>query len=75
MAQQLNLARAAQLVGLPRSTLQRMIGTGQLVSFDGFIAIDELRRVFPQAALDDAGAFEKVAKIRVEAFGRGWATG
>jgi CDP-4-dehydro-6-deoxyglucose reductase len=70
MAQQLNLARAAQLVGVPRSTLQRMIGTGQLVSFDGFISIDELRRVFPQAAFDDAGAFEKVAAIRAEAFGR-----
>jgi CDP-4-dehydro-6-deoxyglucose reductase len=70
MAQQLNLARAAQLVGLPRSTLQRMIGAGELASFDGFIAVDELRRAFPQAALDDAGAFEKVARIRAEAFGR-----
>jgi len=70
MAQQLNLARAAQLVGVPRSTLQRMIGTGQLVSFDGFIAVEELRRVFPHAALEDAGAFEKVARIRAESFGR-----
>jgi CDP-4-dehydro-6-deoxyglucose reductase len=70
MTQQLNLARAAQLVGLPRSTLQRMIGAGELVSCDGLIAVDELRRAFPQAALDDAGAYEKVARIRAEAFGR-----
>jgi CDP-4-dehydro-6-deoxyglucose reductase len=70
MAQQLNLARAAQLVGVARSTLQRMIGTGELASFDGFIAVDELRRAFPAAALDDAGAYEKVARIRAEAFGR-----
>lgn len=70
MPQQLNLARAAQLVGVPRSTLQRMIGSGELAAFDGFIALDELRRAFPQATLDDAGAFEKVAKIRAEAFGR-----
>lgn len=70
MVQQLNLARAAQLVGVPRSTLQRMIGIGQLASFDGLISIDELRRVFPQASLDDAGAFEKVARIKAEAFGR-----
>ncbi len=70
MAQQLNLARAAQLVGLPRSTLQRMIGAGELASFDGFIAVDELQRAFPLAALDDAGAFEKVARIRAEAFGK-----
>ena len=70
MAKQLNLARAAQLVGVPRSTLQRMIGAGELVSCDGFVAADELRRAFPQAALDDAGAFEKVVRIRAEAFGR-----
>jgi CDP-4-dehydro-6-deoxyglucose reductase len=70
MAQHLNLARAAQLVGVPRSTLQRMIGIGQLASFDGLISIDELRRVFPQASIDDAGAFEKVARIKAEAFGR-----
>jgi len=70
MAQQLNLARAAQLVGLPRATLQRMIAAGELASFDGWIAVDELRRIFPQAALDDAGALERVAQIRAEAFGR-----
>jgi CDP-4-dehydro-6-deoxyglucose reductase, E3 len=70
MVQQLNLARAAQLVGLPRSTLQRMIGEGRLASIDGFIAVDELRRAFPQTALEDAGAFEKVARIRAESFGK-----
>jgi CDP-4-dehydro-6-deoxyglucose reductase len=70
MAQQLNLARAAQLVGVPRSTLQRMISLGHLASFDGLISIAELLRVFPQASLDDAGAFEKVARIKAEAFGR-----
>jgi CDP-4-dehydro-6-deoxyglucose reductase len=70
MAQHLNLARAAQLVGVPRATLQRMIGAGELASFDGFISVDELCRAFPQADVDDAGAFEKVARIRTEAFGR-----
>jgi CDP-4-dehydro-6-deoxyglucose reductase len=70
MSQQLNLARAAQLVGVQRSTLQRMIGAGELASFDGFISLDELRRAFPQAALEDSGAFEKVARIRAESFGK-----
>ena len=70
MAQQLNLARAAQLVGLPRATLQRMISAGELAAIDGFISVDELRRAFPQAALEDSGAFEKVARIRTEAFAR-----
>ncbi len=70
MSQMLNLARAAHLVGVPRGVLQRMISAGQIEAADGLIAIDELRRVFPAAALDDSGAFERVRTIREEAFGR-----
>jgi CDP-4-dehydro-6-deoxyglucose reductase len=70
MSQWLNLARAAHLVGVPRGVLQRMIRAGDIQAADGMIAIDELRRVFPAAAIDDAGAFERVRTIREEAFGR-----
>lgn len=70
MSQMLNLARAAQLVGVPRGVLQRMISAGEIESFDGLIAVAELQRVFPAAALDDSGAFEQVRTIREEAFGR-----
>lgn len=70
MSQWLNLARAAQLAGVPRGVLQRMIGAGQLASFDGLIDAAELMRAFPQLRLEDAGLFEKVARIRDEAFGR-----
>jgi CDP-4-dehydro-6-deoxyglucose reductase, E3 len=70
MSQMLNLARAAHLVGVARGTLQRMIGQGEIEALDGLIAIEELRRVFPAAALDDSGAFERVRTIREQAFGR-----
>lgn len=70
MSQMLNLARAAHLVGVPRGVLQRMISAGEIESFDGLIAVAELQRVFPAAALDDSGAFERVQTIRDEAFGR-----
>jgi CDP-4-dehydro-6-deoxyglucose reductase len=70
MSQMLNLARAAHLVGVPRGVLQRMIGAGEIASFDGLIAVAELQRAFPTAALDDSGAFERVQTIRDEAFGR-----
>ncbi len=70
MSQALTVSRAAHLVGLPRGTLQRMIRAGELASFDGRVSTDELLRVFPQASLDDAGLFEKTAKIREESFGR-----
>lgn len=70
MAQRLNLARAAQLVGAPRALLQKMIRNGTLASFDGMVAIDDLRRAFPDAALENSGAFEQVQRIRAESFGR-----
>ena len=70
MSHSLNLARAAQLLGVPRSTLQRMIRNGELRTDEGFITLDELQRVFPQATLEDAGALASVARIRDEAFGR-----
>jgi CDP-4-dehydro-6-deoxyglucose reductase len=70
MSQMLNLARAAHLVGVPRGVLQRMISAGEIASFDGLIAVTELQRAFPSAALDDSGAFERVRTIREEAFGR-----
>lgn len=70
MAHQLNLARAAQLIGVPRATLQRLIASGELAALDGFVSIEALQRLFPQAALEDAGAGERVEQIRREAFGR-----
>jgi CDP-4-dehydro-6-deoxyglucose reductase len=70
MAALLSLARAARLVGVPRGSLQRMIASGELQSFDGLVALDDLQRSFPDAQLDDGGLLEKVARIREEAFGR-----
>jgi CDP-4-dehydro-6-deoxyglucose reductase, E3 len=70
MAGLLNLARAARLVGVPRGHLQRMIASGELPSFDGLVALDDLQRAFPQAELASSGALEKVAQIRDQAFGR-----
>jgi len=47
-----------------------MIRAGELAQFDGLVEIDELLRAFPQASLEDSGAFERVARIREESFGR-----
>jgi CDP-4-dehydro-6-deoxyglucose reductase len=70
MTHQLNLARAAQLIGVPRATLQRLIRGGELEASDGFVSIEELQRVFPQVLLEETGALARVAQIRSEAFGR-----
>ncbi len=70
MSQLLSLARAAQLVGVPRGTLQKLVRAGELHAFDGQITLDELRRSFPAATLEDAGALEKVVQIREASFGK-----
>jgi CDP-4-dehydro-6-deoxyglucose reductase len=68
--QELNLSRAAQVLGVPRSHLQRLVRNGELASCDGMVSTDELRRCFPDLVLEASGLFESVAKIRDEAFGR-----
>ena len=70
MSRALTVSRAAQLVGASRAVLQRMIRAGELSCSDGMIDADELLRAFPQVRLEDAGLFEKVARIRDESFGR-----
>lgn len=66
----LNLARAARLVGTSRGVLQQKIRSGELQSFDGQVALEELQRVFPEASLSDDTVFEHVEGIKERAFGR-----
>jgi CDP-4-dehydro-6-deoxyglucose reductase len=53
MSQALTLSRAAQLVGVSRAVLQRMVRAGELASSDGLVGTDELLRAFPQTRLED----------------------
>lgn len=70
MAKLLNLARAARLVGVSRGTLQKRIHDGDLDSFDGMVAVEELQRAFPHAVLEDNTVLEHVESIKEKAFGR-----
>lgn len=70
MSQYLSISRAARVVGVPRNTLQNKVKAGELSSFDGMLAVDELLRVFPQAKVEDAGMLERVNEIKERAFGR-----
>ncbi len=70
MAQLLNLSRAAQLLGVSRSALQEKIRNGELAAYDGMVASDELKRVFPDLNLDESGAFERVTQIKEQAFAK-----
>jgi CDP-4-dehydro-6-deoxyglucose reductase len=70
MSPLLSLARAAQLVGVSRGVLQKMVRNGELETGDGLVTVSELRRAFPAAAIEDAGALERVNEIREASFGR-----
>ena len=70
MAHRLSLSRAAHLVGVHRSTLQKMISEGTLATAEGMITTEELLRAFPLANLESSGAIEWVNRIKEESFGR-----
>jgi len=70
MAQWLTVSRAARLVGVPRGELQRAIREGRLPANDGFVSTAGLLALYPNFSLEDSGAFERVARVKEEAFGR-----
>jgi len=70
MAQWLTLSRAARLIGVPRGVLQRHVREGRLPSNDGLVSTEGLALLYPQWSAEDSGAFERVAKLKDEAFGR-----
>ena len=70
MMQWLTLSRAARLIGVPRGVLQRHVREGRLPSNDGMVSTAGLALLFPQWSPDESGAFERVAKLKEEAFGR-----
>jgi CDP-4-dehydro-6-deoxyglucose reductase len=70
MQQRLSLSRAARLVGVARGALQQRIQAGELRSIDGMVSVDDLMRAFPAARLEGDIGFERVARIREEAYGK-----
>jgi len=70
MSQPLSLSRAAQLLGVTRAVLQKHIAAGELPSHDGTVTSDDLLKLYPDLQLEDSGAFERITKIREEAFGK-----
>jgi CDP-4-dehydro-6-deoxyglucose reductase len=70
MSHLLPLSRVAKLVGQPRHTLQEMIRSGSLETFDGMVELDELLRAFPQVKWDDDAEFRRVTEIKDKAFAK-----
>lgn len=67
MTRLLTLSRAARLVGVRRGALQGKIRSGELATFEGLVAAEDLLRAYPQAKLDDDG-LERFDRIKDSAF-------
>jgi CDP-4-dehydro-6-deoxyglucose reductase, E3 len=70
VAQWVTVWRAAQLVGVPRGTLQQRVRAGEIELADGLVSTETLLRLYPQARLEESGLLERVTQIRDESFGR-----
>ncbi|EXJ16298.1 2Fe-2S iron-sulfur cluster-binding protein [Imhoffiella purpurea] len=63
----LSLSRAARLAGITRAELQRRIRGGDIPTFEGAVAVEDLLRTFPSIRLSDDSALERVERIKREA--------
>lgn len=65
-----SLSRAARLIGVNRSELQKKVQQGKLHAFDGMVSIDELLHTYPKAQLEDDTEYKRVMQIKEKAFGK-----
>src|SRR5487761_2013688 len=70
MSEMLSLTRAAKLVGVTRTELQKKIQYGEMISHDGMISVASLLACYPDAQLEDNVEFRRVAQIKERAFGK-----
>ncbi len=70
MSHTFSLSRVARLVGVSRSTLQRMIKAGEISTHDGEVEMDELLRVFPDVKWENDGEYARVEEIKKKAFAK-----
>jgi CDP-4-dehydro-6-deoxyglucose reductase len=68
MAQLLNLARAARIIGVSREALQKRIKAGELPSFDGMVSLEDIKAAYPETKFEDDLLLERINRIKEEAF-------
>lgn len=70
MGEMIAVSKAAQLLGMGRRELQRMIHDGELRTFEGKVDIDEVCRCYPHLAREQNEFTERLALIKRSAFSR-----
>ena len=70
MSQLLTVFRAARLAGVSRSTIQKRIQDGDLPTFEGMVAADDLLQLYPNTVLEHNPEIERLENIKAKAFSR-----
>ena len=70
MAHWVTIWRAAQLVQVPRGTLQQRVRSGEIQLSEGLISTERLLELYPQVRLEESGMLERAVQIREDAFSR-----
>lgn len=63
----LSLSRAARLAGVTRAELQRRIRRGDIETFEGAVAVQDLLRIYPAVSLSNDEALNRVERIKLDA--------
>lgn len=70
MSEMLSLTRAARLIGVTRTEFQKKIRSGEMISHDGMVSIENLLKCYPDTQLEDTAETRRVAQIKERAFGK-----
>ena len=69
MANYVSVARAAQILGVSRTRLQKLIRSGELETFEGRVEVEQLRKNFPSIAFHEPEIEERTRIIKESAYG------
>jgi CDP-4-dehydro-6-deoxyglucose reductase len=70
MSEMLSLTRAARLIGVTRTELQKKIQRGDMIAHEGMINVENLLTCYPNAQLEDNVGLKRVTQIKERAFGK-----
>lgn len=66
----MGVAKAARLLGVSRESLQQLIRRGDLLTFEGQVDTEALKKRFPALALDDSAVVERMQILRDTAYSK-----
>jgi CDP-4-dehydro-6-deoxyglucose reductase len=69
MAKFVSVAKAAQILGVSRARMQELIRTGELLTFEGQVEVEMLRKNFPALAFNQSPVVERAKIIKDSAYG------